>query len=116
MSFVQFAFIILTTVALAVGQVLFKVAARTFQTSPAHWLENFLNVRLLLALAVYFIATVMWLLVLKVTPLRIAYPFAALAFVLVPLLAHFFLRESLTWNTFAGAALIALGVWVSVSR
>ena len=54
--------------------------------------------------------------VLKATPLRIAYPFAALAFFIVPVLSHFFLGEDLHWNTFAGAFLIALGVWVSIYR
>lgn len=35
-------------------------------------------------------------------------------FVFVPLLAHYILGEQLHWGTFAGAALICAGVWVSV--
>lgn len=116
MAFTQLAFIVLTTVALALGQVLFKVASQTFQISPDRWIENLYNGKLLLALVVYFFATVMWLLVLKTTSLRVAYPFAALAFFLVPLLAHFFLGEELGWNTYAGAGLIGLGVWLSTYR
>ncbi|MBF6648520.1 EamA family transporter [Methylobacter sp. BlB1] len=75
---------------------------------------SLLNIKLIVALVVYFFATIMWLLVLKVTPLRVAYPFVALAFFIVPILAHFLLNENISWNTFVGAILIALGVWVSV--
>jgi undecaprenyl phosphate-alpha-L-ara4N flippase subunit ArnE len=52
--------------------------------------------------------------VLKATPLQVAYPFGALAFFVVPILAHFLPGESINWNTFAGPSLIAIDVWVSV--
>jgi drug/metabolite transporter (DMT)-like permease len=114
MSLSQFTFIILTIIALSAGQILFKMAATGFEVSTAGFLGSVLNVKLISALVVYFFATIMWLLVLRVTPLRVAYPFAALAFFVVPILAHFLLGESISWNTFAGAGLIAIGVWVSV--
>ena len=116
MTWLQLGFILITTLALSVGQVLFKAASGTFQLSLDHLVDNLTNVNLLLALVVYAFATVMWLLVLKMTPLRIAYPFAALAFFFVPVLAHYFLGEEIRWNAFAGAGLIALGVWVSTVR
>lgn len=116
MTWVQLTFILLTTIALSVGQVLFKMSAGTLQLSADRLLENLTNVSLLIALVVYAFATVMWLLVLRMTPLRIAYPFAALAFFFVPVLAHYLLGEDIRWNTFAGAGLIALGVWVSTVR
>jgi drug/metabolite transporter (DMT)-like permease len=49
-----------------------------------------------------------WL--LKTLPLNVAYPFVGLAFVIVPLLAAFFLDEPLDWRHLAGGALIASGV------
>lgn len=113
MSAVQLSFIILTVIALSVGQVLFKVASESFDLSPDNFIKAIFNVKLLSALTVYFVATVMWLLVLRATPLRVAYPFVALAFVLVPVMAHFILGEGLRWNTFVGAMIIALGVLVS---
>lgn len=116
MTWVQLSFITLTTLALSVGQILFKAAAGTLELSADRVLYNLLNVKLLLALAVYAFATVMWLLVLRITPLRVAYPFAALAFFFVPVLAHFFLGEEIGWNTVAGAAFIAVGVWISIAR
>nr|WP_024686795.1 EamA family transporter [Pseudomonas asturiensis] len=116
MSLSQFVFISLTVVALATGQILFKLASATVEFSMAGLWSAMVNVKLIIALVVYAGATVLWLFALKTTPLSIAYPFTAMAFFIVPLLAHFFLGESLNWNTFAGAALIALGVCVSVYR
>lgn len=114
MSIPQFFFIILTVMALSVGQILFKMAASGFEFSVAGFISSLLNIKLIIALIVYFFATLMWLFVLKATPLRVAYPFAAFAFIAVPILAHFLLGESISWNTFVGAGLIAVGVWVSV--
>jgi undecaprenyl phosphate-alpha-L-ara4N flippase subunit ArnE len=90
------------------------MAAGSFDFSAAGFISSMLNIKLIIALAVYFFATLMWLFVLKSTPLRVAYPFFALVFFIVPIFAHFLLGESINWNTFAGAALIAIGVWVSV--
>lgn len=114
MSWIQTGFIVATVFALSVGQILFKLAANSFAQSSGGFFETILNGKLLLALSVYCIATIMWLVVLKNAPLRFAYPFVAMAFFIVPVLAHFVLGEGLSWNTFVGGGLIALGVIVSV--
>jgi len=114
MSISQVVFISLTVIALATGQILFKLASSSVEFSMAGLMNAMVNVKLIVALVVYAGATVLWLFALKTTPLSIAYPFTAMAFFIVPVLAHFFLNEALSWNTFAGAALIAAGVWVSV--
>ncbi|MBL1262523.1 EamA family transporter [Methylomicrobium sp. RS1] len=110
----QLNFIILTVVAISTGQILFKMAASEFELSVVGFLNSLSNIKLICALIIYFLATTMWLLVLKITPLRIAYPFVSMAFFIVPILAHFLLNEKLSWNTFIGASLIGAGVWVSV--
>lgn len=116
MSISQILFISLTVAALSIGQILFKLASSTIEFSIVGLWSALFNTKLIIALLVYFFATVMWLLTLKQTPLSIAYPFSALAFFIVPTLAHFFLGETLQWNTLAGAAVIALGVYISVCR
>ena len=88
MSIIQVSFILLTVVALSVGQILFRVAALGFGQSGATGLGQLLTIKLVVALIVYAAATAMWLAVLRTVPLRLAYPFVALAFVLVPVLAH----------------------------
>jgi len=114
MSILQFALIILTVFALSTGQILFKLAATNFAYNPNSIIASFLDVKLIVALLVYAVATVMWLVVLRSMPLRLAYPFVALAFFIVPIMAHYLLGESLNWKTFAGAALIGVGVWISI--
>jgi undecaprenyl phosphate-alpha-L-ara4N flippase subunit ArnE len=114
MSLIQLSLILLTVSAVSAGQILFKMASSRLEFSPAGLINGLLNIKLIIALTVYLFATTTWLFVLKCTPLRVAYPFSALAFFVVPILAHFLLGESITWNTFAGAGLIAVGVWVSV--
>ena len=110
----QLLFILLTVVMLAAGQILFKVASLKLDMSVKGLLTGlFLNPTLMLALTIYAVATVFWLFVLKSMPLKVAYPFAALGFFIVPLLAYFFLDEPLRWTTFAGASIIMLGVYVS---
>jgi drug/metabolite transporter (DMT)-like permease len=46
--------------------------------------------------------------------LKQAYPFIALAFIIVPILGQFFLHEELSLNTMLGGVLILVGVCVSV--
>lgn len=114
MSLLQLFLIILTVIALSVGQILFKIAAGSIDFTFIGFLKCLLNIKLIIALIVYGLATIMWLYVLRTTPLRVAYPFISLAFLVVPILAHLLLKESISWSTFAGAILIGLGVWISV--
>ncbi|MBF6617690.1 MAG: EamA family transporter [Candidimonas sp.] len=116
MSTAQLFFILATVGALAAGQILFKQAASVISWTAGTFIGSILSAKLMVALALYSLATLMWLYALKTTPLRIAYPFTALAFVIVPILGHFLLGERVGWNTFAGALLIASGVWLSVYK
>ena len=103
--------------AIAGGQVLFKLGALASNAAPAgaSLLERYANGWLLAALVVYAGATLLWVWVLKVVPLGIAYPFVGLAFVIVPLLAALFLGEALSWRPLAGGVVIAAGIWIAQS-
>lgn len=59
------------------------------------------------------LAALSWMAAMTRFPLSVAYPFVALSFVLVPLLATVVLREPLNPWRLAGAALIVLGVIVA---
>jgi drug/metabolite transporter (DMT)-like permease len=100
---------------LAAGQMLFKLTA---QRSPT--IERFADLRhlfadpvLWLALVVYGLATLLWVYLLQRVALTYAYPFAALAFVLVPFGAAAFFDERLSSGVLAGAALIVAGICVT---
>ncbi|WP_404436793.1 4-amino-4-deoxy-L-arabinose-phospho-UDP flippase [Stutzerimonas chloritidismutans] len=116
MTFVQFVLTLATVISLSVGQILFKLASAEIDFSSSKNFYGLLDFRLFVALAVYGVATFMWLMVLKITPLRVAYPFTALAFILVPIMGHVFLNERLVWTSFVGALFIGVGVWVSVLK
>lgn len=109
------AWLVLNALLLAVGQILFKLAAdQTISTKPL-WLQLPTNPSFLAALTVYGLTTGLWVWILRQAPLQMAYPFVALAYFFVPVAAHFFLNEPLKWQTLLGAVFIGIGIFVSVS-
>lgn len=101
---------------LAAGQTLFKVAALALArrgagggsllalaTVPAFWL----------ALVLYGCGTLLWIWILQTVPLSRAYPFTALGFVFVPVIAAVFFAERLNLTYALGAALIIAGLFVT---
>ena len=104
---------------MATGQVLFKLGAT--KVPPAVDLQGWINLifhpLVLTALTLYGAATFLWLWLLQRIPLTTAYPFAALAFVLVPLGGWLFFDESVNLKYVGGVALILSGVLLtSLSR
>ncbi len=94
---------------ISLGQLLFKKAALSMPASPG-WYDWAFNGWLLVALVLYAVTTVGWVWVLRNAPLSLAYPFMGLAFIIVPLLARWWLGEAVTVQTLAGGALILAGV------
>ena len=108
-----FGLLLLTPVMIALGQVLFKLtSARLTAHAGTPFYTVAANPLFLLALAIYGSATLLWIYVLKTVPLSYAYSFMALTFVLVPLMAAFFLKEPLTVKYAIGACLIIAGLFV----
>ncbi len=104
-----------SVLAIACGQILFKMAARGAVGGSGAIVDLF-NPWLFAALVVYGFATLLWVWVLKTVPLNVAYPFMGFAFVAVPLLGALVLHEPLDWRHLAGGALIAAGVAVASWR
>lgn len=107
-----FGFLCLTPLMIALGQVLFKLTSEKLLSSSAPFYSIAFNPVFILALAVYGSATLLWIYVLKSVPLAYAYSFMALTFVLVPLMASFWLGETLTLKYAAGASLIIIGLLI----
>ncbi len=100
---------------ISAGQILFKLAARSVSVgAPANLLAKqlALNPFLLTGLVLYGATTVVWVLILRVVPLGLAYSYMALAFLFVPILAASFLGEPLSVRILAGGALIVAGICV----
>lgn len=113
MSSTNVILLVLNVLALSVGQVLFKLAARGIDGTEPLLRQVLFNKYLFVALVVYGVATGLWVALLRQVPLSVAYPFVALAFFFVPLMGHWVLGEALRWQTLAGAAVIFAGVWIS---
>lgn len=96
---------------ISVGQLLFKLAS-----AHLDFRRPFADIKglaiLVLALALYGSATLLWVAALRNAPLSRLYPVMALSFVLVPLGGLLFLREPVSLQYWAGAALIIAGVAV----
>jgi len=98
-------------VAIAAGQVLFKRAAAGVDPARGAWLLQVARAPALwVALVLYAFATVLWVRILATVPLSRAYPFMAMAFVLVPAAGFFFFREPITLRLACGTGLIIAGV------
>jgi drug/metabolite transporter (DMT)-like permease len=118
MSWTKIGLLLIFAIALAGGQILFKVAAQSirgpigFDLQTLHQLV--LNPYLLLSLAIYGVATLYWVLLLKTTELNKAYLVIAVALVLVPLAGTFFFREPFTPRLFIGLVIILVGLAVAL--
>jgi multidrug transporter EmrE-like cation transporter len=117
MTWVKIAALVLFAVALAFGQILFKAAAQSikgpigFDAQTIFQLVS--NPYLLLGLAVYGIAALYWVLLLRGIELSRAYLIIALALVLVPLAGTFLFREPFTARLFVGLIIILVGLAVA---
>lgn len=93
----------------ALGQLFFKTGAVQLDRAWTSWL---LNWRLLVGLALYGLATILFVYVLKSTPLSIAYPIIATSYIWVALLAWAFLGEPFLAYKWLGVFLIVAGIVV----
>jgi len=104
------ALLILGTIAmLALGQVLFKLAAASVHLGQP---RSLISMPLIVAFTIYGVATLMWLVVLSRVSLSVAFPFYGLTFFLVPLFAWIFLNEPIRPQMLVGAAVIILGIYI----
>jgi undecaprenyl phosphate-alpha-L-ara4N flippase subunit ArnE len=97
----------------SVGQVLMRAAAQAAQRHAGSGLLVWINCTTVLALGVYFGAMLLWLWLLGRVPLTQAISFFGLTFVIVPVLAHFYLGDPVSRGTWLGAALVISGIAVS---
>jgi multidrug transporter EmrE-like cation transporter len=102
---------------MATGQILFKYGATQagIVQGLQGWIDLLLKPVIVLALTLYAFSTILWLWLLQKIPLTIAYPFAALAFLLVPIGAWIFFREPLNLRYLLGVCLILAGVIVTTT-
>ena len=121
MKTVYFLYLLFFVFLMCMGQILFKKTALIL--SQSYYSINISKVfeallilikipYFFLALIVYASATIFWLFILQKIPLSIAYPFTALAMVIIPILSIFLFQEKLSPNYWIGASLIVIGILI----
>ena len=96
------------SLSLAVGQLLFKLAAGGFAGGIT--VGALFSPYLLGALALYTATTVLWVYILQKLPLSTAYPFSLLGAVFVVGMAALVLKEPVTARQLIGFAVVAGGM------
>ena len=121
MKTIYFLYLLFFVLLMCTGQILFKKTALILSKSyySMHISKVFESLLILikipyffLALLVYASATLFWLFILQKIPLSIAYPFTALAMVIIPILSIFLFQEKLSLNYWIGATLIVIGIFI----
>lgn len=114
MSLIAAMLALFAVMGIAAGQILFKLAADELSkaNSVLEWLTN---TNLQLALVIYAVATVIWILALQRAALNVAYGIMGLAFVIVPLASAYFLGEKLTKGVLIGGIMILAGILIATS-
>ncbi|CAB3804026.1 EamA family transporter [Pararobbsia alpina] len=102
--------LLICVLGISAGQILFKQAALFGSTKHGLIEAWVLSPWIWIAGAVYFVATVLWIYVLRFAPLSVAYPFMALAFVLVPIASRLVFGDHLRPMQMFGALVIMGGV------
>ncbi len=100
---------------LAAGQICFKYTAIDLELNSFNQLFEslFFNKIFWLAIVLYTVATILWIIILESMPLSRALPFSALSFIVVPLASKFLFNENFYWHYWVGILLILAGIWVA---
>lgn len=69
----------------------------------------------LVGLACYGLAALLWMVVLSRLDLSLAYPMVALLYVVIPIAAWLFLGEQVPWFRWVGILVVVLGIFI-ISR
>lgn len=115
-SKINYVFIIMSVLVSAAGQLTFKFAARAVVYNPGEsWLailqQNITPITtVVLALMLYMLSTVTWVVALRSVSISIAFMFYSLAFVIVPVGGFLLFGEKIPRFYWPGVALIIGGV------
>lgn len=115
LTFSQVLLLLVYTLGMAGGQLLFKRAAERMDGSLAlgpRLLALALDPWFLTAIAMYGVLTFYWVWILSFTPLSRAYPFVALAVVITPIVGALAFGEPLTTRLVVGLVAILVGMWL----
>ena len=123
MTRLVFGLIIISVTLSALAQICFKAGMSALAMRPAgsatglvgslqSMLQALAQPWVLIGLGLYAFGAMVWMSVLARVEVSVAYPFVALGFVVVMLLASLFFGESITVTKLGGTVLVGVGVWL----
>ena len=92
------------------GQLSFKRGTEKHVHEKAHWAAFLASGWVWLGIAIYAVEIVVWVRILSLVPLAVAFPIASLNFIAITLASRIFLGERVTRRRWAGTGLICAGV------
>ena len=105
---------------MCMGQILFKKTAIKLSETDQNINKTIINLLLsvlqipyfFLALIIYAVATFYWLYILQKIPLSLAYPFTALAMIIIPIASYYLFEETINVYYWIGAFFIFIGITI----
>ena len=104
----QYLYLSIVVLALSGGQILFKKAADTLSSLDKSW-HLIYEITFISGIFIYALTTLLWIWCLQNIELNRAYPFTALAYVIVPIASWILLGESVNKKLIIGVLLICSG-------
>lgn len=103
--------------ALAIGQILFKLAAGQLGTDgePMGFVRSLFSLPMISACTLYAASVILYTFILREVPLSRAFLFSLAGSALVPLLAFLIFKEAFTVRYAVGAALMLVGLSISLT-
>lgn len=104
--------LIISSAMLAAGQTLFRLGALKAEraTDIIGFIKLFTQPIIIFALLLYCGTTALYVAILQYVPVSRAYPYMALAFIMVPIAAVIFLGETVSVRYAVGVGLMILGL------
>ena len=102
----------IVVLAMSGGQILFKKSADTLATLDKSW-HLIYEITFISGIFIYALTTLLWIWCLQNIELNRAYPFTALAYVIVPIASWILLGESVNKKLIIGVLLICSGVFLT---
>ncbi|WP_227394349.1 EamA family transporter [Jeotgalibacillus aurantiacus] len=107
---------VLNAILLVTGQILWKIAVSKHESLSAGTMVKVILSPLFIGGGLlYVIATGLWLYILSVMPLSIAYPFQSISYVLGAMAAYLLFKETITKRQITGFLVIIFGVYLIAS-
>lgn len=114
MTNIQIVYVCILVTTMVIGNLLFKASSEhaVAEQGLLRLVQSLLTWQFILALFLYGLGTLFWVLLLRQMPLSRAYPFMAMSYVILPILSFLLLKEPLTLRYLVGMLLFFSGLYL----